>query len=100
MWFKLTALAILLMIVISLFRALASLVRSDGASGKTVKMLSYRVGFSILLLLFLGFAQFMGWTQPHDLKGRPVSQPMIAAPGAQQESVVNDSKETTNKQPD
>ena len=82
MWFKIITIVILLLIVFSLFSALASLVRNESSSGKTVKMLGYRVGFSILLLLFLGFAKLSGWTQPHDVKGQPVSRPMISAPEA------------------
>ena len=80
MWFQIITIIILVLIVVSLFSALASLVRNKSASGKTVKMLGYRVAFSFLLLLFLAFAKFTGWTQPHDLKGQPVSQPMISAP--------------------
>ncbi|MDX1693277.1 MAG: DUF2909 domain-containing protein [Ketobacteraceae bacterium] len=80
MWFKIITIVILVLIVVSLFGALASLVRNKSSSGKTVKMLGYRVGFSMLLLLFLAFAKFSGWSQPHDLKGQPVSQPMISAP--------------------
>ena len=80
MWFNIITIIILLLIVFSLFGALASLVRNQSSSGKTVKMLGYRVAFSALLLLFLGVAKYMGWTQPHDLKGQPVSRPMISAP--------------------
>ncbi len=82
MWFNIITIVILLLIVFSLFGALASLVRNQSSSGKTVKMLGYRVGFSMLLLLFLGFAKLSGWTQPHDVKGQPVSQPMISAPAS------------------
>lgn len=80
MLFKILMFAILFMAVVSLFMALVSLVRNQGAQGKTVKMLSYRVGFSILLLLFLGFSKYMGWIQPHDLKGQPTAHPVISAP--------------------
>ncbi|MCG8312913.1 MAG: DUF2909 domain-containing protein [Pseudomonadales bacterium] len=80
MWFKIIIFIILILIVFSLFSALLSLVRNQSASGKTVKMLSYRVGFSILLLLFLGLSKQMGWVQPHDLKGQPSAHPVISAP--------------------
>lgn len=93
MIFKIALLAILLMAVISLFMALVSLVRNQGASGKTVKMLSYRVGFSLLLLLFLGLSQYMGWVQPHDLKGQPTQHPVISAPSANESSVPAETKE-------
>lgn len=65
MLFKIIAVAILVVITASLFMALASLVKGDGATGNTVKMLSYRVGFSALLIIFLGLAKFMGWMEPH-----------------------------------
>ena len=96
MLFKIAMFAILLMAAISLFMALASLVRNQGSSGKTVRMLSYRVGFSLLLLLFLGLAQYMGWVQPHDLKGQPTSQPMISAPSQSKAGAtdINEASET------
>lgn len=65
MLFKIIAVATLVVITVSLFMALASLVKGEGATGKTVKMLSYRVGFSAFLLIFLGLAKFMGWMEPH-----------------------------------
>lgn len=79
MLFKVLMFAILFLAAASLFMALVGVVRNQGSSEKTVKMLSYRVGFSILLLLFLGLSKYMGWLQPHDLKGRPTSQPVISA---------------------
>lgn len=98
MWFKIITLAILLMIVISLFRAMVSLVRNESSSGKTVKMLSYRVGFSILLLLFLGLAKYMGWMQPHDLKGQPSSHAMISAPSPKDATKATPSEPSDTKE--
>ncbi|MEE2729313.1 MAG: twin transmembrane helix small protein [Pseudomonadota bacterium] len=67
---KIAVIAVLVVIVFSLFGALRSLVRNqDGDKQRTVKMLAYRVGFSALLLVMLGVAFAMGWIQPHGLKG-------------------------------
>ena len=70
MLMKIAVIAVLVIIVFSLFSALKSLVRNqEGDKQRTVKMLAYRVGFSALLLLFLGIAFALGWIQPHGLKG-------------------------------
>lgn len=70
MLMKVAVIVVLLVIVISLFGALRSLVRNhEGDKQRTVKLLAYRVGFSALLLLMLGFAFAMGWIQPHGLTG-------------------------------
>lgn len=70
MFIKIAVIAVLLIIVISLFGALHSLVRNqEGDKQRTVKLLAYRVGFSAVLLLLLGFAFAMGWIQPHGLGG-------------------------------
>ncbi len=70
MLIKIAVIAVLIVIVVSLFGALRSLVRNqEGDKQRTVKLLAYRVGFSALLLVLLGFAFAMGWIQPHGLKG-------------------------------
>ncbi|RLT94193.1 MAG: twin transmembrane helix small protein [Ketobacter sp.] len=67
---KIAVIAVLVVIVFSLFGALRSLVRNqEGDKQRTVKMLAYRVGFSALLLVMLGVAFALGWIQPHGLKG-------------------------------
>ncbi len=67
---KIVVLIALLLIVVSLFSALHSMVRSqEGDKERMVKMLAYRVGFSALLLILLALAFVMGWVQPHGLKG-------------------------------
>lgn len=66
MWIKILILLILLVVIISLFGALRSLVRNQkDDKQKMVKLLAVRVGFSVLLLLFLGISLFMGWIEPH-----------------------------------
>ena len=70
MLFKIAVVAVLFIILFSLFGALKSLVRNqEGDKERTVRMLAYRVGFSAFLLVLLGLAFAMGWIQPHGLKG-------------------------------
>lgn len=70
MLIKIAVIAVLFLIVFSLFGALRSLVRNqEGDKQRTVKMLAYRVGFSAFLLLLLGVAFALGWIQPHGLRG-------------------------------
>ena len=70
MLFKIAVVAVLFIILFSLFGALKSLVRNqEGDEERTVRMLAYRVGFSAFLLVLLGLAFAMGWIQPHGLKG-------------------------------
>lgn len=51
------------MIIGSLGSALFYLMRDKGKSGKTVRALSFRVGFSVLLFLGLLVAHQLGWVQ-------------------------------------
>lgn len=71
MLFKIIAVSILIIITISLFSALRAMVtKKEGDDQfKTVRFLAYRVGFSVLLLLLLMLAYFLGWIQPHGLRG-------------------------------
>lgn len=63
---------VLLVIIVSLFSALRTLVRNkDGDKQKTVRFLAVRVGFSVLLLILLGVAMLMGWINPHGLPAAP-----------------------------
>ena len=55
MLFKIAVVAVLFIILFSLFGALKSLVRNqEGDEERTVRMLAYRVGFSAFLLVLLG----------------------------------------------
>lgn len=72
--FKFIIIAVMLVIAISLFSALRTLVRNrDGDKQKTVRFLAYRVGFSVLLLILLGVASQMGWISPHGLPPAPAA---------------------------
>ena len=73
-WVKLIVIVLLIAAVVSLARALMSLVRNEGKSGKTMRALAWRVGFVFILVSML-----MGWIQPHDVnpttrEGVPIEQ--------------------------
>jgi len=64
---------------VSLARALMSLVRNEGKSGKTMRALAWRVGFSAMVFVFILVSMLMGWIQPHDVnpttrEGVPIEQ--------------------------
>lgn len=76
--FKFFIIFVLLVIIVSLFSALRTLVRNkDGDKQKTVRFLAVRVGFSVLLLILLGVAMLMGWINPHGLPAAPDSNTAI-----------------------
>ncbi len=66
-WVKLIVIVLLVAAVVSLARALMSLVRNEGKSGKTMRALAWRVGFSAMVFVFILVSMMMGWTQPHDV---------------------------------
>lgn len=69
MLFKILIIAVLVIIAVSLFSALRTLVRNrDNDKQRTVRFLAVRVGFSVLLLILLGLAMSMGWIEPHGLQ--------------------------------
>lgn len=53
-----------LLIIASLGSALVFLMRDKGKSNRTVQALAMRVGFSILLFVFILIANKLGWIQP------------------------------------
>lgn len=66
MWTKVFIVVCLLAIVVNLFLALRTMSRNaPGDREKMARYLSLRVAISIVLLLGLGLAMFMGWLQPH-----------------------------------
>ncbi|MEZ5506487.1 MAG: DUF2909 domain-containing protein [Gammaproteobacteria bacterium] len=76
--FKFFIIFVLLVIIVSLFSALRTLVRNkDGDKQKTVRFLAVRVGFSVLLLILLGIAMLMGWINPHGLPAAPDSNAAV-----------------------
>jgi hypothetical protein len=52
-----------ILILGSLASALVFLMKDKGTSNRTVNALALRVGFSILLFLFILFSYKMGWIQ-------------------------------------
>jgi len=78
-WVKLIVIVLLIAAVVSLARALMSLVRNEGKSGKTMRALAWRVGFSVMVFVFILVSMMMGWIQPHDVNpttrgGVPIEQ--------------------------
>ena len=65
MEFKYLVIAILLLIIASLGKALFHLSSSaPGNSGKLVQALSWRIGLSVFLFVLLLVAYTQGWIQP------------------------------------
>jgi len=63
--FKYLVIVILLLILISLGKALFHLSSSKpGQSGKMVKALGWRIGLSVFLFVLLLFAYSQGWIEP------------------------------------
>ena len=78
-WVKLIVIVLLIAAVVSLARALMSLVRNEGKSGKTMRALAWRGGFSAMVFVFILVSMMMGWIQPHDVNpttrgGVPIEQ--------------------------
>ncbi len=64
---KILILLMMIGILFTLFRALYFLVTGKQDSKKVVNSLSWRIGLSIALFVFIVFAVFMGWIEPHGL---------------------------------
>ncbi len=56
---------LLIFILFSLGSALYFLIHDEGNSDRIVKALTWRIGLSLLLFLFLLIAFAMGWIAPH-----------------------------------
>lgn len=74
---KILIIVFLLTILYSLGSALIFLVKDHGEGDRTVKRLSWRIGLSLVLFLFLWFAYQMGWIEPNS---GPVRVPVSAQP--------------------
>ena len=61
---KIFILFLFLMIVISLFTALHGLMKDQGQGTRTVKALTFRIGFSFVLIIVLFLSYKMGWIKP------------------------------------
>jgi len=72
---KILIIVFLIIILYSLGSALIFLVKDHGEGDRTVKRLSWRIGLSLVLFLFLWFAYHMGWIEPNSGPIRvPVSE--------------------------
>ncbi len=56
---------VMLVILISLASGLIFLIRDEGKTKRTVKALSWRIGLSVALFLFLLLAFSLEWIHPH-----------------------------------
>lgn len=54
-------------ILIALMSSLFFLVRDEGKTKRSVKALSWRIGLSLSLFLFLLLAYYLKWITPHAL---------------------------------
>jgi hypothetical protein len=61
---KILIIVFIIVILYSLGSALIFLVRDHGEGDRTVKRLSWRIGLSLVLFLFLWAAYHLGWIEP------------------------------------
>lgn len=62
---KAIIIAVMIIILVILGSGLYYLISDKGNSNRTVKALSWRIGLSLTLFLFLLIAFSMGWIEPH-----------------------------------
>ena len=62
---KILIIVFLLAIIYSLGSALIFLVRDHGEGKRTVNRLSWRIGLSLVIFLFLWIAYQLGWIEPN-----------------------------------
>jgi len=65
MFTKLFIIIVMLVILIALGSSLYFLISDKGETTRTVKALTWRIGLSLALFLFLMLAFSMGWISPH-----------------------------------
>ena len=64
---KLIIVLFLGVIIYNLGAGLYYMMTDKGGSDRMVKALTRRIALSVLLILLVGFAAWMGWIQPHEL---------------------------------
>lgn len=67
MFTKIFIITVMLIILAALGSSLIFLVRDEGKTKRTVKALTWRIGLSLALFLFLFLAFNLGWIKPHAL---------------------------------
>ncbi|HEX2530056.1 MAG TPA: twin transmembrane helix small protein [Burkholderiaceae bacterium] len=65
---KIIVIILFMLIVGSLASALLFLMRDKGKSDRTVQALVLRIGFSIVLFVFILVAHYLGWIQPTGIR--------------------------------
>lgn len=78
MLMKILIVLFLLTILYSLASSFFFLVRDHGAGDRTVRRLTWRIGLSLVLFLFLWGAHQLGWIES---SSGPVRIPVTAQPG-------------------
>ena len=64
---KIIVLITMFIILAALGSSLVFLVRDAGKSNRTVKALTWRIGLSLTLFIFLFIAFSLGWIKPHGI---------------------------------
>lgn len=64
---KLLIIAVLLAILYNLGAGLVFMMVDRGTTARTVNSLTWRIGLSVALIVFVMFGVWMGWIQPHGI---------------------------------
>ena len=67
MLIKTVVFVVMLIILVCLGSGLVFLVRDEGKTNRTVKALTWRIGISLALFLFLMLAFGLHWISPHSI---------------------------------
>ena len=65
MLIKIIVIITMLIILLALGSSLVFLLKDEGKTTRTVKALTWRIGLSLTLFIFLFLAFSMGWLHPH-----------------------------------
>jgi len=76
MWVKALVVILLLVIVVSLFSALYTLVKGTDNGARTAKFLTYRIALSVVLFVVLMAAMWSGTMRPHGVNPNAV-EPVV-----------------------
>jgi hypothetical protein len=64
---KVIIITVMVCIVVALLSSLVFLVHDEGKTRRSVKALSWRIGLSLALFLFLLLSYYLKWITPHAL---------------------------------